>query len=106
MFSVIYSFKIKENQTAVFEKAWKELTLLIYEFEGSMGSRLHKSSENNYIGYAQWPDKNTWENSGNHLPEIAAEISATMKNTCTSIEVLHELEVVDDLVQKTTYLKK
>ena len=106
MFTVIYSFKVKGNQSEVFEKAWKELTLLIYEFEGSMGSRLHKSAENNYIGYAQWPDKNTWENSGNHLPEIATEIRKTMKSACTSIEVLHELEVVDDLLEKVSYSKR
>jgi len=106
MFTVIYMFKVKEDQAAVFEKAWKELTLLIYEFEGSMGSRLHKNSEGNYIGYAQWPDKSTWEHSGNHLPESATEIRATMKAACTSIEVLHELEVVDDLLEKVSYLNR
>ena len=103
MFTVIYSFKVKENHSEVFEKAWKDLTLLIYEFEGSMGSRLHKSSDNNYIGYAQWPDKTTWEISGNHLPEIATEIRKTMKDACASIEVLHELEVVEDLLEKVSY---
>jgi len=106
MFTVIYSFKVKENQSEVFEKAWKDLTLLIYEFEGSLGSRLHKNSENNYIGYAQWPDKTTWEKSGDHLPEIADEIRKTMKSACTSIEVLHELEVVDDLLEKVSHIQR
>lgn len=106
MFTVIYSFKVKEGYSLVFEKAWKELTLLIYQFEGSMGSRLHKSTELDYIGYAQWPDKTTWANSGNNLPEHATEIRKTMRDACLTIEVLHELEVVSDLLEKVTSLKK
>jgi heme-degrading monooxygenase HmoA len=53
MFTVIYSFQVKPGQVHKFEKAWKDLTLLISEYEGSLGSRLHKQSELSYIAYAQ-----------------------------------------------------
>ena len=69
MFSVIYKFEIKPDRKDSFEKSWKDLTHLIYDYAGSLGSRLHKEDECNYIAYAQWPNKETWEKSSNKLPE-------------------------------------
>ena len=54
MFAVIYQFKVKENRKAEFINAWKQLTHLIYEYEGSLGSRLHKQDDDVYLAYAQW----------------------------------------------------
>lgn len=99
MFTVIYSFKIKINKEVTFEKAWGELTTLIYEYEGSLGSRLHKKSDKHYIAYAQWPDKETWENSGGNLPKESLAVRERMKNSCEEIEVLYKLEVVEDLLK-------
>ena len=79
MFSVIYKFEIKPDRKDCFEKSWKDLTHLIYDYAGSLGSRLHKKDECNYIAYAQWPNKETWKNSSNKLPEISNEISQLMK---------------------------
>ena len=39
---------IKENMNSEFLKAWEELTDLIYEYEGSLGSRVHFERENVY----------------------------------------------------------
>ncbi len=100
MFTVLYSFKVKPNQANNFEKAWRGMTVLIYEYEGSLGSRLHKQSELNYIAYAQWPDKITWKNSGNKLPKSSEDIKETMTECCEKIEVLFEMEVVEDLLEK------
>jgi len=102
MFSVIYSFKTKPGQSQNFEKAWEELTRLIYVYEGSLGSRLHKKGENHYIAYAQWPDREKWSSSGMKLPDSAAEVRKRMKDCCSSIETLHELEVINDLLQDKT----
>ena len=99
MFSVIYKFEIKSDRKDSFEKSWKDLTLLIYEYAGSLGSRLHKKDECNYIAYAQWPNKETWENSSNKLPERSYEISALMRESCNSIETLYELELIEDLTK-------
>ena len=99
MFSVIYKFEIKPDRQDSFEISWKDLTLLIYDYAGSLGSRLHKKDECNYIAYAQWPNKETWKNSSNKLQEKSIEISELMKESCNSIETLYELELVDDLIE-------
>ena len=99
MFIAIYQFEVKENKTTQFIEAWEELTQLIYEYEGSLGSRLHKEKDNNYIAYAQWPDRETWENSGSKLPNSADDVRAQMKEACIKIETLHELEYVKDLLK-------
>ena len=101
MFSVIYKFEIKPDRKDSFEKSWKDLTHLIYDYAGSLGSRLHKKDECNYIAYAQWPNKETWENSSNKLPEKSNEISKLMKESCISIETLYELELTKDLLEET-----
>lgn len=105
MFAAIYSFKVKPNQTESFEKAWEDLTRLIYQFEGSLGSRLHKSDALNYIAYAQWPDRNTWENSGKKLPDTANEIRRIMKEACDKIETVYTLDAVTDLLMDKTFSK-
>ena len=100
MFTVIYKFEVKEDRTQQFEENWTKLTKLIYKHEGSLGSRLHKSDNLNYIAYAQWTDKETWQNSGSKMPEHSKEISRLMKEACEKIETIHELEVVKDLLKK------
>ena len=102
MFAVIYQFNVKGNMNSEFIKAWKELTQLIYEYEGSLGSRLHKLNDKSYLAYAQWPDKETWKNSGNKLPNSADSIRKAMKNSCTNIEVLYELDSIEDLLKSRT----
>lgn len=99
MFSVIYSFQVKEDKIKQFEENWSKLTELIYQYEGSLGSRLHKSDKLNYLAYAQWPDKETWENSGTKMPGFSKKISRKMKESCVKIETVHELEVINDLLK-------
>lgn len=102
-FSVIYSFKVIEGKENDFIKVWSDLTNLIYEFEGSYGSRLHKSNNQTFIAYAQWPDKETWENSGEKLPEIANDLRKKMKECCSEIKTEHELNIVEDLLKDKKY---
>jgi len=52
MFVVIYSFKIKLEEKAVFFKVWREMTMAIRENCGGLGSRLHQKSDSEYIAYA------------------------------------------------------
>lgn len=69
MFSVVYEFAVLERNEGEFKKVWHELTLLIKETRGSLGSRLHKDTMRNnvWIAYAQWPNKETW---GNASPSV------------------------------------
>ncbi len=98
MYIVLYSFQVKPNKEKEFIKGWKELTKLIFEFEGSLGSRLHVKSLLNYIAYAQWPDKKTFETSGNRLPAEAEVYRNLMHESCEKIEAIGKMEVIEDLL--------
>lgn len=98
MYIVIYSFEVRPNRNKVFLSIWKDLTVVIFQNCNSLGSRLHKESENNYIAYAQWPNKETFDNSD--LPDEFDELKSQLKDTCKKIEVLHRLNTVEDLLQK------
>jgi len=99
MIAIIYKFELKENQAHNFIEAWKEMTKLIYTHENGLGSRLHKKDEFTYIAYAQWPDKETWDHSGGNLPLRAQGVREKMRGACHKVTVLHELEVVEDLLK-------
>ncbi len=100
MFTVIYRFEVKKDRETAFIRAWEALTILIRDYAGGMGSRLHREKENTYLAYAQWPDRETWENSGNKLPEDAAPLRQQMRECCEKTETLFELAVVKDLLVK------
>lgn len=100
MFAVIYIFKIKPGKENQFEESWNVLTKYIYKYENSKGSRLHKSKKEEYIAYAQWPSKERWKNAGNNLPKKADATRARMRQACIRIKTIHELEIIDDLLEK------
>lgn len=102
-FTVIYSFALHEGKSAEFIHAWSEMTKLIYQYEGSYGSRLHRASDTLFIGYAQWPSREVWEQSGENLPESAHELRAAMRACCTEINTEHELTVVSDLLHDALF---
>ena len=100
MYIVLYTFDVKPDKEEDFIKGWKGLTELIYKYEGSLGSRLHRDNEQNYIAYAQWPDKNTFEQSGNNLPEEANHYRNLMRASCEKIETLKKMDVLEDLLKE------
>lgn len=103
MFAVVYLFEVKKDSEEQFIKAWKDMTHLIFEHEGSMGSRLHRQENGSYIAYAQWPNREAWKNSGNKLPENAYDIRLKMRESCTKFEALFELDCVEDILKKETF---
>ena len=102
MYVVLYSFKVKPKQVDAFIEGWKGLTNLIYQYEGSLGSRLHKKEPLEYIAYAQWPSKDIFENSGGSLPKEANSFRDLMRASCEAIEVIDKLEVVEDLLKQNS----
>ena len=44
----------------VHERAWQELTKLIRDERGGLGSRLHRCADGHYFAYAQWPSEHFW----------------------------------------------
>ena len=105
-FTIIYSFKIHDHKENEFINCWTDLTNLIYQFEGSCGSRLHKINDNLFIAYAQWPDKKTFDHSGNNLPEAAINLRKTMRECCSDIKTEFELSsIVVDLLKDKPLLR-
>lgn len=103
MFCAVYRFSVKPGADAPFKEAWRRLTELIYEYEGSLGSRLHSCGvDGEYIAYAQWPSRETWERASGIPAELADAPKKSMREACIKIETIHELEVVDDLLKTET----
>ncbi|WP_299547933.1 antibiotic biosynthesis monooxygenase [Seonamhaeicola sp.] len=100
MYIVMYSFKVKPEQEGTFLESWRALTKLIYKYEGSLGSRLHKKESLHYIAYAQWPDKLSFDNSGSELPLEANKYRDLMRSSCEDTKVIHKFEVVEDLLMQ------
>jgi hypothetical protein len=99
MFSVIYSFDVKPDSIEPFINAWKKMTVMLYTREGSLGSRLHKVSDTQYIAYAQWPDRETWAKEKTNLPKSANEYQRIMSESCNSIKTEYAMELVEDLMK-------
>ena len=100
MYIVMYTFKVKPNQEESFLESWSALTKLIYKYEGSLGSRLHKKEPLHYIAYAQWRSKAIFEESGDNLPEEANQFRDLMRASCKEMKVLEKFEVVEDLLMQ------
>lgn len=103
MYIVEYSFKVKPSQEEAFIEGWKGLTDLIYKYDGSLGSRLHKKRHLEYMAYAQWPSKSIFDKAGSNLPDKADEYRVLMKTSCFRIEVVDTFEVVEDLLANKLY---
>ena len=103
MFIAIYEFELKslENE-ASFKEAWRAITQLMLEHANSLGSRLHRQDELTFIAYAQWPDRQHWENARNKLPDVVETYRSQMRNSCKHVKTLHELEIEHgfDLLRK------
>ena len=100
MFFVVYSFHVIKGKEASFESSWKKLTEMIYTHANSNGSRLHKSKGNEYIAYASWPDKKSWKEGFSRLPKGSEMFSKKMKDCCSNIQTVYELDMVNDLLKK------
>lgn len=103
MFCIIYAFDVRPGMEEDFMKGWEGLTRLIYQYEGSLGSRIHHETEERLIAYAQWPDEFVFEESGKKLPEEADVYRQLMRQACVSINTLHRLHMLNDLTQTKPY---
>ena len=99
MHAIVYKFNVSASNEESFISAWKSVTENIYKERGSLGSRLHKDSDGNFIAYAQWPS----------LEQANKEISTSDKykkdldlmiSCLESSEVLYRLNVLEDLLEK------
>ena len=100
MFVAVYEFEIKEGTETSFREAWLEVTKAIYEHCGSFGSRLHTSDKRNIlVGYAQWPDRETWQKDRHVIDEKYHRARKQMLDCLVQSKTVYELEVSDDYLR-------
>ncbi|WP_181899432.1 antibiotic biosynthesis monooxygenase [Flagellimonas nanhaiensis] len=101
MHAIIYKFDVKKGRVEEFKMAWKKLTGAYLEFSGSMGSRLHSDENGTFIAYALWPNPQILSEANQKLPETKEYLRDELRATCISVQVLHKLDVVEDLISIT-----
>lgn len=57
MFAVIYRFKLKPHQEAVYKSCWNTLAKYFIEKRGAIGSCLHKGDDGLWVAYSRWPTR-------------------------------------------------
>jgi len=103
MFIAIYEFRVISGKEDAFREGWEGLTRLIYENEGSLGSRLHHANDDVWVAYAQWPDRSTWSGAGSNMPQEADRFRTLMREACAEIKTVYELETMDDLLKQKPF---
>jgi len=106
MFVVMFEFVVKPGFEDQFQTAWAKTTQGIYLFKGSLGSRLHRTTDNVFIAYAQWPDEQTYRKAFDI--EMSNEYEGHRKLMRDSLNLastrtLYEMEVEIDYLQRRSF---
>lgn len=73
-FAVVYRWRLVEGKEEQFRAAWERVTLALLTHRGALGSRLHRTEDDTWLAYAQWPDRETWQRSRDAEPIDAASL--------------------------------
>ena len=103
MFVAVYWWQVKPGKEEQFRKAWHRGTELITRIYGSFGSRLHQDDRGRFVGYAEWPDEETWRAAFKRkMVYNEPETRAAFLDALTERQDVPEpmqLTVVDDLLE-------
>lgn len=105
MYVAVYAWRVKPGYEEQFREAWRRGTRAITRIYGSCGSRLHRSSDGRYIGYAEWPDEASWRRAFAAKmvyddPEARAMFIEALQEDSRPGELLAAMEVTDDLLTR------
>ncbi|PKG40772.1 antibiotic biosynthesis monooxygenase family protein [Psychromonas sp. Urea-02u-13] len=65
MITVLFRWDIKPQCEQAFKEGWSEIIHRNIEKYGALGSRLHKSHDNQWISYSQWISEEHYKNAQN-----------------------------------------
>ena len=65
MITVLFRWDINPEHEQAFKEGWSEIIHRNIEKYGALGSRLHKSSDNQWISYSQWTSEAHYQNAQN-----------------------------------------
>ena len=97
-FAVLYRWKVRPEAREAFVVAWREATLA-YKTIGALGSRLHRSDDDEFYAYAEWPSREAWERAKTRSP-VPSETAAVMRDATLAFEA-RPLEIEADLLAHT-----
>jgi quinol monooxygenase YgiN len=67
-FAVLYQWRVKPGKLRQFCDAWAALIEALRRQRGALGGRLHRTDQGTWIAYAQWPSRQSWEDTCNAEP--------------------------------------
>lgn len=97
MHAVFFRWRVTSGCELEFERAWAELTHLIRDERGGLGSRLHRCADGHYFAYAQWPSKAT-RNAQSDPDERMVELRNRMRDCSELVDGPMCGDVVADLL--------
>jgi hypothetical protein len=74
-FAVIYRWRLIAGKEDQFRTAWERVTKLLLAHRSALGSRLHHADDGTWVAYAQWPNRDTWQQSRDADPIDAEALS-------------------------------
>jgi heme-degrading monooxygenase HmoA len=100
MFIAVYAWRVKPGKEEQFREGWRRGTAAIVKRYGSFGSRLHREADGRFIGYAQWPDEQSWRVFFDNPTPSDAEGAALFVDAIEPAprEPLMKLNVLDDML--------
>ena len=106
MFIAVYWWRVHPGKEDQVRAAWRRGTDLIRERYGSYGSRLHRDADGRFVGYAEWPDEETWRRAFDQKmdyddPETRAAFLDAVCETPEGPDPLFMMEVTDDLLVRS-----
>ncbi|GLV21622.1 hypothetical protein TomMM35A_14790 [Sphingobium sp. TomMM35A] len=103
MFVAVYWWRVHPGKEDQFRAAWRRGTDLIREKYGSFGSRLHQDADGRFVGYAEWPDEETWRAAFDRKmvydePETRAAFVDAIAEVPADADPIFTMTVTDDLL--------
>jgi heme-degrading monooxygenase HmoA len=105
MYVAVYAWRVKPGKEDQFREAWRRGTRAITRIYGSFGSRLHQAEDGRFIGYAEWPDEETWRKAFDAKmvyddPEARAMFIEALEEDSRPGELIANMTVLDDLLTR------
>ena len=62
MIAVLFRWEVKPEYEQIFQECWTEIMYFNIEQYGALGSRLHKTKDNQWVSYSQWVSEEHFKN--------------------------------------------
>ena len=108
MFVAVYWWRVRPGKEDQFRDAWRRGTEHITRIYGSYGSRLHRDRDGRFVGYAEWPDEQTWQAAFDAKmaygdPETSRRFAEAVVESPPGGEPVFTMSVTDDLLLRRTH---